>query len=276
MRQISVKVGFIGAGVIAEAMMRGFLAKGRVAANDLIVSDVNRKRLEEVCGALGVRPIGSNREVVASARLVFLAVKPQVMSSVLSEISADVGSEHVIISPAAGVRIESIEKVLAPGVPVIRIMPNTCVRLGEGVVAYSRGRESSPDRVSWALDILGGLGLTVEVPEGLMDAVTGLSGSGPAFVYIVIEALADGGVRAGLPRQVASLLAAQTVLGAARMVLELNEHPGRLKDAVASPGGTTIAGIHALERAGVRGAFMDAVLAATERSRELGSKLAQD
>ena len=198
----------------------------------------------------GVTVYDSNLPVVEHSDVVVLAVKPQSMRQVLEELRPIVTPEHLVISVAAGITIASIAQGLLPGVRVVRVMPNTPALIGEGASAYSLGPGVGPDDERVVKSFLDSVGQTVGVAETLLDAVTGLSGSGPAFVYLMIEALSDGGVRAGLPRDVATLLAAQTVLGAARMVRDTGLHPGVLKDQVASPGGTTIAGLHALERAG--------------------------
>jgi pyrroline-5-carboxylate reductase len=203
--------------------------------------------------------------------VVVLAVKPQNMAAVLEELRALVRGDQLVISVAAGVTIGSIAQGIGHKARVIRVMPNTPALVGEGASAYSAWPGVSADDEALVQAFLGSVGRVVRVPESLLDAVTGLSGSGPAFVYVMIEALSDGGVRVGLPRDVATLLAAQTVLGAAKMVCETGLHPGVLKDQVASPAGTTIAGLLALERAGVRGALMDAVEAAARRSAELAA-----
>jgi pyrroline-5-carboxylate reductase len=219
-----------------------------------------------------VRTVVSNKEAVAAADVVLLSVKPQIIDAVLEEIAADVGSSKLVVSIAAGVTIAAIARRLPQGARIVRTMPNTPALAGAGAAAMAAGPHATAEDLALARALLESVGTAVVVAEPLLDAVTGLSGSGPAFVYLFIEALADGGVKAGLPRAEALQLAAQTVLGAAKLVLESGEHPGRLKDQVTSPGGTTIAGVHALERAGFRGAVIDAVEAAARRSRELGEK----
>jgi pyrroline-5-carboxylate reductase len=213
----------------------------------------------------------SNLDVAKSSDVLVLAVKPQNMRQVLDELRPAVTADHLVISIAAGITIDSIVQGLGPSSRVVRVMPNTPALVGEGASAYALGPNVGSDDQAVVKAFLDCVGHAVCVGESQLDAVTGLSGSGPAFVYLMIEALSDGGVRAGLPRDVATLLAAQTVLGAAKMVRETGQHPGVLKDQVASPGGTTIAGLHALERSGFRGALIDAVLAATGRSAELAA-----
>jgi pyrroline-5-carboxylate reductase len=263
--------GFIGSGAMATALIKGMLRAGIAPVDSIRSSDplpAARARLE---GETGVTVYDSNVPVVQQSDVVVLAVKPQSMRQVLANVRPVVSVEHLIVSIAAGITIASITQGLKAGVRIVRVMPNTPALIGEGASAYSLGPGVRPDDERVVKAFLDSVGKTVCVAEHLLDAVTGLSGSGPAFVYLMIEALSDGGVRAGLPRDVATLLAAQTVLGAARMVRDTGEHPGVLKDKVASPGGTTIAGLHALERGGVRGALIDAVEAAARRSAELAA-----
>ncbi|MDE2507336.1 MAG: pyrroline-5-carboxylate reductase [Planctomycetota bacterium] len=263
--------GFIGAGQMARALALGMLRAGAVEASQLAASDPHAGALDAWAGATGGAACVSNRAVAASSDVLVLAVKPQMMPAVLLDLSEVVTRDHLVISIAAGVALEALALGLGAGPRLARVMPNTPALVGEGASAYCLGRGATTDDETVVRLCVESVGSGRLVPEALLDAVTGLSGSGPAFVYIMIESLSDGGVRMGLPRDVATQLAAQTVLGAARMVLETGEHPGRLKDQVASPGGTTIAGLHALERAGVRGALIDAVEAATKRARELSA-----
>jgi pyrroline-5-carboxylate reductase len=263
--------GFIGAGKMATALARGMLRAGIASAESICASDPLVSARELFRRETGIAALESNADVVRRSDVLVLAVKPQSMRSVLAELRPAVTSEHLVISIAAGITIASIVEGLGPEVRVVRVMPNTPALVGEGASAYALGPRVRPDDEAVVKALLGSVGHTAVVVESLLDAVTGLSGSGPAFVYLIIEALTDGGVRAGLPREVATLLATQTVLGAARMVRETGQHPGVLKDQVASPGGTTIAGLHALETGGVRGALIDAVLAATRRSSELAA-----
>src|SRR5207237_4553366 len=218
----------------------------------------------------GLRAIESNREVVAASDLLILAVKPQSMPALLAEIRAVVTRGHLLVSIAAGVALRQLAEGLGSDRRLVRVMPNTPCLVGASAAGFSPGDTATAGDVVLVDRLMNAVGRAFRLPEHLLDAVTGLSGSGPAFVYLMIEALSDGGVRVGLPREVATALAAQTVLGAAKMVLETNQHPGALKDMVASPGGTTIAGLHELERGGVRGALMNAVEAATRRANELG------
>jgi pyrroline-5-carboxylate reductase len=263
--------GFIGAGKMATALVQGML-RARLAKDDSIVaSDPLEGARTSIQVETGIAVLESNLDVLKNSDVLVLAVKPQSMSQVLAELSKAVTSEHLVISIAAGITIESIVHGLGMHSRVVRVMPNTPALIGEGISAYALGAGVRPEDRALVEDLLGSVGQSVNVAESMLDAVTGLSGSGPAFVYLMIEALSDGGVRVGLPREIANQLAVQTVVGAAKMVRESDEHPGVLKDQVASPGGTTIAGLHALEKAGVRGAFIEAVVAATHRSAELAA-----
>jgi pyrroline-5-carboxylate reductase len=265
----SITVGFIGAGQMATALAKGFVAAGSLKAHSIVACDVVSAAGQRFVEHTAARFVDSSREVARQSQIVFLAVKPQQMSQVLADLREVVRPEHLIVSIAAGVTLKSMAAGLGPNVRLIRVMPNTPSLVGCGASAFSRGAHATNDDAALVQKLLSNVGLAVEVPEKLLDAVTGLSGSGPAYVYQIIEALSDGGVRMGLPRDTATKLAAQTVMGAAQMVLTTGQHPGPLKDAVTSPGGTTIAGLHELERGGLRGILMDAVQAATERAREL-------
>jgi pyrroline-5-carboxylate reductase len=263
------KWGFIGAGKMATALACGILRTGVAEPPDLAASDPLASARTALAAETGIDVFESNQPVVERSRILVLAVKPQAMHEVLVQLRPLVQPGHLVISIAAGVSIETIAHGLGTDRRIVRVMPNTPALLGEGASAYALGPNAGRDDESITQEFLTAVGRAVRVPEPLLDAVTGLSGSGPAFVYLLIEALSDGGVRMGLPRDIATLLAAQTVLGAAKMVLESGLHPGVLKDQVTSPGGTSIAGLHALERGGVRGALIDAVEAATRRSAEL-------
>lgn len=262
-------IGFIGAGNMAEAMIRGLVRTGLVGGERLLASDVRQDRLDEVARRHQIQPVSDNSLLVKRSDVVILAVKPQNMAQVLKEI-APVAAEKLFISIAAGVPTSAIRAYLPKTARLIRVMPNTPALVLEGATAIAGAEGLEPGDLEIAKEIFSAVGRVVVLDEKHLDAVTGLSGSGPAYVAMVIEALADGGVLMGLDRQTAATLAAQTVLGAAKLLIETGLHPGALKDMVASPGGTTIHGIAALEEGGLRQAFIRAVQRATERSRELG------
>ncbi|OHB67220.1 MAG: pyrroline-5-carboxylate reductase [Planctomycetes bacterium RBG_13_63_9] len=264
------RIGFVGAGQMATALGRGFVEAGMIAAENLLASDpaaMARQRFAEVTGG---RTVEENTQVVAEGDVLFLAVKPQQIAPVTAQLKGRIGSEKLVVSIAAGVRLDTLSNALGTSVRLVRVMPNTPCLVGCGACGYSLGRQATAPDGQLVEQLLGAVGIACEVDEILLDAVTGLSGSGPAFVYTVIEALSDGGVRMGLPRDIATRLAAATVRGAAEMVTATGEHTGVLKDRVCSPGGTTIAGIQALESGGLRAALMAAVETATRRSIELG------
>lgn len=263
--------GFIGSGKMATAMIKGMIRAGLAPAGSICASDPLPAARTALQADTGIAVVDNNLEVVRASDVVVLAVKPQSMREVLRELRPVVTGEHLVVSVAAGVTIASIDEGLDETGRLVRVMPNTPALVGEGASAYAMGPRTRPEDEAIVKGCLESIGRAVRVAESLLDAVTGLSGSGPAFVYLMIEALSDGGVRVGLPRDVATLLATQTVLGAAMMVRDTGLHPGVLKDQVASPGGTTIAGLHELERGGVRGALIDAVAAAANRSAELAA-----
>lgn len=271
---MKLRVGFIGAGAMAEALIRGLLKSGAVP-EQLTASDVQPARLSYIQGQYGIRTTAANKTVFETSEVVILAVKPQNLEEVLLEIAGYARQREkgkplpLIVSIAAGVSLKFVEESLSEPFPVIRAMPNTPSVVGQGATALSPGGHARSEHETQARSIFEAVGIVVTVPEAQMDAVTGLSGSGPAYGYVIIEALADAGVRVGLPRSVALRLAAQTMAGAARMVLETGQHPGVLKDQVTSPGGTTIAGLHAMEKGGLRGVLIETVVAATNRSKEL-------
>jgi pyrroline-5-carboxylate reductase len=269
------KIAFLGSGNMAEALVKGLLAAGTAAKDEIVCAEPRPERREELQARYGIAAIASNTAAVQQAEIIVLSVKPQVMDALLDEIASAVDQGKLVISIAAGVPIAAIARKLGAGARIIRTMPNTPALVGAGATALARGTHATEADLVQAVALFEAVGTAVVVEEHLLDAVTGLSGSGPAFVFIAIEALADGGVKVGLPRHVAMALAAQTVVGAGRLVLETGEHPGKLKDQVTSPGGTTIAGVHALESAGFRAALIAAVEAATKRSRELGELAAK-
>jgi pyrroline-5-carboxylate reductase len=264
------KVGFIGGGNMGEALIKGVVAAGLVPPSAIYASDVRHGHLRTLEQRYGIQPTHDNAELVSRVDVVILAVKPQIMASVLEHIAPAVSREKLLISIAAGVPTKTIRAGLGKEARLIRVMPNTPALVLEGVTAVAKAHGLESGDLDTASEIFSAVGRVVTVDEELMDAVTGLSGSGPAYVAIVIESLADGGVKMGLDRATAMTLATQTVLGTARLALETGLHPGALKDMVSSPGGTTIAGIAALEESGVRHAFIKAVERATQRSRELG------
>jgi pyrroline-5-carboxylate reductase len=268
----SPAIGFLGAGQMATALATGWTRAGLLDTARALAADPYPPARSKFEQQTGIKTAATNAEVVAAADVLVLAVKPQVMASVLAEARPHLAPRHLVVSIAAGVTLRSLSEALGTGTRLVRVMPNTPCLVAESAAGFAAGSAATPEDVALVGALFGSVGKAFPVPEHLLDAVTGLSGSGPAFVYVLIEALADGGVRVGLPRDVAQALAAQTVLGAAKMVLETGQHPGALKDAVASPGGTTIAGLHALERAGFRAGLMDAVEAATRRAEELGKK----
>jgi pyrroline-5-carboxylate reductase len=266
---ITSKITFVGGGQMAEAIIGGLLAGQVCPAESIWATDPVAERRDRLKSQFGIRVGPANLEAVSWADVVILAVKPQTLPAVLSELSP-ILAHALVISIVAGGTIRAIAEQTGGATRVVRAMPNTPALVREGMTALAMGAGVSDDDVRLVRTIFEAIGLVVAVEERLMDAVTGLSGSGPAYVFQAIEALADGGVMMGLPRQTAELLAAQTVLGAARLVLESGVHPAQLKDRVASPGGTTIAGLHQLEQGGFRATLMAAVEAATIRSRELG------
>jgi pyrroline-5-carboxylate reductase len=265
------KTVFLGAGNMAGALLRGAVRRGGRDPQSLGLTDLRSEARAALRNELGVRDFASNQEACAWADEVVVAVKPQVLPSVLSEISGTLKPSTLVISIAAGITLDRLEYGLNGHARIVRAMPNTPALVGEGATALARGRGVSEADFSEALRLFSMVGSVVTVDERLMDAVTGLSGSGPAYAFVAIDALSDAGVRVGLPRDVATKLAAQTLLGAAKLLLETGEHPGKLKDMVTSPGGTSIAGLAALEREGLRNALIAAVEAATARSKELGT-----
>lgn len=268
---IEQHVGFIGAGQMATALGRGFVQAGLIAAENLLAADPSADARKRFAEATGGRTTEDNQEVADGAEVLVLAVKPQQMAAVLADLRGKVTEKHLVVSIAAGIRLEVLAAGLGETTRLVRVMPNTPCLVGKGACGFCLGTVATDDDARLVDRLLGAVGIAYRVEEKLMDAVTGLSGSGPAFVYVMIEALSDGGVRMGLPRAAATALAAQTVLGAAQMVLTTGEHPGVLKDRVTSPGGTTIAGIKALETGGLRAALIEAVEAAARRSIELGA-----
>jgi pyrroline-5-carboxylate reductase len=266
------RLGFLGSGNMAEALIRGILEKNLWPKETIIASDVSPERLSDVGGRLGIRTTADNGEVVTASDMIIVAVKPAQVPEVLSDVADAVSPEKLIVSIAAGVTLATIQSSVKKITPVIRVMPNAPAMALAGMSCLSAGSSAGPEHLAEAMKLFSGVGEALVVPEAHLDAVTALSGSGPAYLFLVIEALTDAGVRVGLPRKTAEKLSAQTVLGAAAMVIETGRHPGQLKDMVASPAGTTIEGLAVLEENGVRGAFIEAVDAAYRRAKELGRK----
>jgi len=266
------KIGMIGGGKMGGALIGGLISNRVVPASDIMVSDIVPARLDELRERYGVRTVSDNSKLCRENHVVILAVKPQSMDVVLGQISPEIDKTKIVISIAAGIPIKFIEERLQKGVRVIRTMPNTPALVSAGVSALAKGKHATDKDLAAARRIFDAVGSSVVVQEDLLDAVTGLSGSGPAYVFIMIEALSDGGVRMGLSREIALELSARTIFGSAKLFLESRKHPGELKDMVTSPAGTTIAGIRALEEGKIRATLMAAVEAATLRSRELGGK----
>jgi len=265
------KIGFIGSGVIAEAIIDGIVKAGLIDSSQIIVSDISQTRLDYMQEKLGVHTTLNLQEIVKSVDILFLTVKPQVIHSVIDVIASFVSPATLVVSVVAGVTTKALQERM-PKVPIVRVMPNTPVAVGEGMTVITLGEYAREQNGELVVAIFGSVGKTIIMDESAMDAVTGLSGSGPGYAFVMIDALSDAGVWVGLSRQNAILMAAQTLLGAAKMVLETGQHPAKLRDMVTSPGGTTIAGIHVLEQRGVRVALMDAVKAATKRSQDMGKK----
>jgi pyrroline-5-carboxylate reductase len=273
---LSGNIGFLGTGNMAEAIIRGLLRGGDIDAQRIGASAPRAERRNELEQKYGLWTTGDNLALVERSDVLVLSVKPQIMRKVLEQVGARVKKETLVISVAAGVPISAMESRLPAGTRVIRTMPNTPALVDAGATAISSGTHATEADVALAKQIFDAVGVSVVLDEYQLDAVTGLSGSGPAYVFLILEALADGGVKVGLSRRISQQLAAQTVLGAAKLLIETNEHPGRLKDMVTSPGGTAIAGLHTLEAGGMRTTLMDAVEAATKRSRELGASFVPD
>jgi pyrroline-5-carboxylate reductase len=267
-------VGIIGAGNMGEVLIRGLIQSGKVAKKEIIASDLSPDRLIHISKTYGIRTTASNVELVENASIIIIAVKPQNIDDLLDELSHSSHEGHLFISIAAGITTEKLAGKMHHKSGIIRVMPNAPASVLAGIAALCPGRNISPDDMQRAVSIFECVGRTVIIKnEMLMDVVTGLSGSGPAFVFLMIESLSDAGVQLGISRRESSILSAQTVYGAAKMLLETGRHPSELKDIVATPGGTTFAGLKMLEKGNFRSTVMDAVEAATARSRELGALL---
>ena len=272
---MAIRLGLIGGGVMGEALLSRLVGGGLYQSSEILVSDLSPLRRDVLSEQYGVSVTDDNAEVARSASVVLLAIKPQIFAKVaplVREVFEGVETPPLVLSILAGTALDTLETGLGERVSVVRAMPNTPATVGGGMTAIARGSQVSDGQLEIARKIFAAVGQVVEVPESLMDAVTGVSGSGPAYVALMVEALADGGVAAGLPRAIASQLALQTVLGTAQLMAETELHPAILKDRVTSPGGTTIAGVSMLEANGFRSAVIQAVQAAARRSQELGKK----
>lgn len=263
-------IGFLGAGNMAEALIRGLVQGGVVPPSHIYASAPRGERQLELRSTYGIVTTGDNAEVSRRAQLLVLSVKPQILERVVHEVATHVQPDALVVSVAAGIDTETIEGLLQSSARVVRAMPNTPALVRAGATAIARGKHATEADLREARTIFDAVGITVELDEYQLDAVTGLSGSGPAYIFLILEALADAGVKVGLSRRNAQRLAAQTVMGSAKMLLDTDEHPGRLKDMVTSPGGTAIAGLHTLEQGGLRTTLINAVETATKRARELG------
>lgn len=258
---------------MAGALIEGLLASKSCRPAQIIASDVRSERLEDL-NRLGIQTTRDNREATARGDIIVLSTKPNVFPDILPEIAPGIRPKNLVISIAAGVRLSVLQSQLPEGARIVRAMPNTPALARSGATGLAAGAHATADDMKLAEQLFSCVGVTVSVEEYLLDAVTGLSGSGPAYVFVIIEAMADAGVEMGLSRQTAYVLAVHTVLGSAKLLLETGEHPARLKDNVASPGGTTIAGLQQLEAAGIRKALGDAVRSATHQSKMLGEQTA--
>lgn len=264
------RIGFIGGGQMAKALAGGAVQAGLVKPQQLWIAEPSPQQKALFTAMLGkVQLCDHGHEVLAACDRVVLAVKPQVLQQIGSELSTKVENRHLLISIASGISLPQLQKLLGTK-RIVRVMPNTPCQVGAGAAGIATDGSVAEGDLAWVEQLMNSVGTAVRVPDHLLHAVTGVSGSGPAYIYLVIEALSDGGVAQGLPRDLATKLAAQTVLGAAKMVLDTGLHPGQLKDQVTSPGGTTMAALRHLEKAGLRSALIEAVAKAAERSQELG------
>jgi len=270
------KIGIIGAGNMGEALISGLISSRSSIPDNIICSDIRKDKLKSIKGTYGVATTNNNLDVVKASEIVIYSVKPQIMASILKETAASLDMSKVIISIAAGVPLAAIESCLNKDLRVIRVMPNIAASVKEGAAAIAAGRHALKDDLKIAKAIFDSVGKSVIIEEELMDTITGLSGSGPAYIFLIVDALADAGVKMGLSREDALFLSSQTVLGAAKLLIETKEHPGKLKDRVTSPGGTAIAALHTLEQGGLRTTLINAVEVATKRSKELGEMMVKN
>ncbi len=267
------KIGVIGTGNMGESLISGLIYARSSISKNIICSDIRREKLKSVKDAYGVATTTSNIDVVKASEIIIYAIKPQIMATILNETAAHLDMSKIIISIAAGVPLVAIESCLNKDLRLIRVMPNIAASVREGAAAIAAGKHASKEDLKLAKAIFDSVGKSIIIEEDLMDAITGLSGNGPAYIFLIVDALADAGVKMGLSREDALLLSAQTILGAAKLLLETKEHPGRLKDKVTSPGGTAIAALHTIEEGGLRTTLINAVEVGTKRSKELGEMM---
>lgn len=268
------KIGIIGTGNMGEALISGLVASESARPQDIICTDVREEKLAQVHQKFGVRTSADNCEAVEISEVIIYATKPQILASVLRQTAHCLDMSKLVISIAAGVPLAAIESCLNKELRLIRVMPNIAAFVKQGATAIAAGGHILENDLKIAKAIFDSVGKSIFIEENiLMDAITGLSGSGPAYIFLIIDALADAGVKMGLSREDSLFLSAQTVLGAAELLIKTKEHPGQLKDRVTSPGGTAIAGLHTLEKGGLRTTLINAVEAATQRSRELGEMM---
>ncbi len=267
------KIGVIGTGNMGESLISGLIYARSSVSENIICSDIRKEKLKSIKDTYGVVTTTSNIDVVKASEILIYAIKPQIMVTILNETAAHLDMSKVIISIAAGVPLAAIESCLNKDLRLIRVMPNIAASVKEGAAAIAAGKHASKEDLKLAKAIFDSVGKSIIIEEELMDAITGLSGNGPAYIFLIVDALADAGVKMGLSREDALLLSAQTVLGAAKLLLETNEHPGRLKDKVTSPGGTAIAALHTIEEGGLRTTLINAVEVGTKRSKELGEMM---
>ena len=268
------RIAIIGTGNMGEALVSGLIVSRSSSPKNIICTDVRQYKLDEIKSKYKVRTTSNNLKAVAEADIVIYSVKPQIMAAVIIETASKLDASKLIISIAAGVPLVAIESCIQKNLRLIRVMPNIAAAVKEAASALAAGEHATKEDIELAMEIFNSIGKSVFIKENyLMDAITGLSGSGPAYIFLIVDALADAGVKMGLARREALFLATQTVLGAAKLLMETQEHPGQLKDKVTSPGGTAIAGLATLESGGLRTTLINAVEVATNRSKELGEMM---
>lgn len=265
------KIGFIGAGAMAEAIVAGVLSQKLCTGKDILMSNRSQDKLHQLADRLGIIAAPDNAAVLAGAEIIILAIKPQQFQAIQEKLAHQISSSQAVVSIMAGITLDTLEQCFG-AIPIFRAMPNTPAKIGFGMTGLADNDRVSADQAQFVRKIFTSVGQLVELPESQMDALGALSGSGPAYCYQMLEALADGGVMVGLPRAMAYQLAAQTMIGSAQMLLQTGQHPGALKDQVTSPGGTTIRGLKVMEQAGVRGALMETIEQAYLYSKQLGAK----